>query len=53
MKIVVLAGGTSTERAISIISGTGICKALRHKKHLQELPDVLSGAKPYKYQFRI
>ena len=29
MKIVVLAGGTSTERTVSITSGTGICKALR------------------------
>ena len=27
MKIVVLAGGTSTEREISIVSGTGICGA--------------------------
>ena len=27
MKIVVLAGGTSTERTVSITSGTGICKA--------------------------
>ena len=33
MKIVVLAGGTSTERTVSITSGTGICKALRQKGH--------------------
>ena len=30
MNIVVLAGGISTEREISIVSGTGICKALRN-----------------------
>ena len=29
MKIVVLAGGTSTERDVSIVSGTEVCKALR------------------------
>ena len=33
MKIVVLAGGTSTERDVSIVSGTGICGALRQKGH--------------------
>ena len=27
MNIVVLAGGTSTEREISIVTGTGVCKA--------------------------
>lgn len=43
MKIVVLAGGTSTERAISIISGTGICKALRQKGHQAILADVFCG----------
>lgn len=31
MKIVVLAGGTSTEREISIVTGTQVCKALREK----------------------
>ena len=34
MNIVVLAGGTSTEREISIVTGTGVCKALRQKGHL-------------------
>ena len=29
MKIVVLAGGLSTERAVSLVTGTGICRALR------------------------
>ena len=33
MKIVVLAGGNSTEREVSIASGQGICKALRERNH--------------------
>lgn len=43
MKIVVLAGGTSTEREISIVSGTGICKALRQKGHQAVLMDIFCG----------
>lgn len=43
MKIVVLAAGTSTERAVSIVSGTGICKALRSLGHQAILVDVFSG----------
>ncbi len=43
MKIVVLAGGTSTEREISIVSGTGVCKALRSKGHRAVLMDVFCG----------
>lgn len=43
MKIVVLAGGTSTERDISIISGTGICGALRQKGHQAILVDIFCG----------
>ena len=44
MRIVVLAGGNSTEREISIISGTGMCRALRNKGHLAVLVDACSGA---------
>ena len=33
MKIVVLAGGTSTERTVSITSGTGICKGITTEGH--------------------
>ena len=33
MNIVVLCGGTSTERDISLISSEGICKALNTKRH--------------------
>lgn len=43
MKIVVLAGGTSTERDVSIVSGTGICSALRQKGHQAILVDVFCG----------
>lgn len=43
MKIVVLAGGTSTERDVSIVSGTGICGGLRAKGHQAVLVDVFCG----------
>lgn len=43
MKIVVLAGGISTERDVSIVSGTMVCKALRGKGHLAILTDVYCG----------
>ena len=43
MKIVVLAGGISTEREISIVSGTQVCKALRSKGHRAILVDVFCG----------
>ena len=45
MKIVVLAAGTSTERAVSIVSGTGICKALRGLGHQAVLLDIFFGWK--------
>lgn len=43
MKIVVLAGGISTERQISIVSGTQVCKALRERGHRAILVDVWFG----------
>ena len=43
MKIVVLCGGVSTEREISIVSGTGVCRALRSKGHQAILLDVFFG----------
>ena len=43
MKIVVLAGGTSTERSVSITSGTMVCKALRAKNHQAILVDIFCG----------
>lgn len=45
MKIVVLAGGISTERQVSISSGTGIYKALKEKGHQVILIDVFLGYK--------
>lgn len=44
MKIVVLAGGTSTERDVSLVSGTGVYKALKRKGHEVVLLDVFLGA---------
>lgn len=43
MNIVVLCGGTSTEREISLISSEGICKALRSRGHQAVLIDVFLG----------
>lgn len=43
MKIVVLAGGLSTERDVSILSGTKICRALRENGHQAVLLDVFLG----------
>ena len=43
MKVVVLAGGISTERDVSIVSGTLVCRALREKKHEAILLDVFFG----------
>ena len=40
MKVVVLAGGLSTERDVSIISGTKVCEALRARGHKAILLDV-------------
>ena len=43
MKIVVLAGGLSTERNISLASGTKVCGALRRKGHQAVLVDLYLG----------
>lgn len=43
MKIVVLAGGLSTERDVSLASGAGICRTLREKGHDAFLLDVYLG----------
>ena len=43
MKVVVLAGGLSTERDVSIISGTKVCEALRARGHKAILLDVFLG----------
>ena len=43
MKIVVLAGGLSTERDVSILSGSKVAQALRSKGHQVVLIDVFMG----------
>lgn len=43
MKIVVLAGGVSPEREVSLVSGTQICKALRRRGHQAVLVDLFMG----------
>lgn len=43
MNIVVLAGGTSTERDVSLVSGRLVCKALRENGHKAILVDVFLG----------
>ncbi len=43
MKIIVLAGGLSTERDVSLTSGAGICRTLRDRGHKAILLDVFLG----------
>lgn len=43
MKIIVLAGGLSTERDVSLVSAAGICKTLLEKGHEAFLLDVFLG----------
>jgi len=43
MKIVVLAGGLSPERDVSIVSGAGVCRALRENGHQAIFVDLFLG----------
>ena len=43
MKIIVLAGGLSTERDVSLASAAGICRTLIEKGHDAFLLDVFLG----------
>lgn len=43
MKIVVLAGGLSTERDVSLVTGKNVCEALRKRGHQVLLMDVYLG----------
>ena len=43
MKIVVLAGGLSSERAVSLVTGCGVCRALRERGHRAILVDLFLG----------
>lgn len=47
MKIVVLAGGLSTERNVALVSGTGVCRALRERGHQAILVDMFMGLENY------
>ncbi|MEG2456183.1 MAG: D-alanine--D-alanine ligase, partial [Oscillospiraceae bacterium] len=47
MKIVVLAGGISTERNVSFSSGAKICTALRSRGHAAVLIDLYLGLQDY------
>ena len=47
MKIVVLAGGLSPERQVSLVSGQGICRALRSLGHRAALVDMFLGLENY------
>lgn len=46
MKIIVLAGGYSNERDVSLCSGASVCKALRERGHQAYLLDAFMGL-PY------
>lgn len=48
MNIVVLAGGTSTERDISILTSTKVCESLRRNGHNANMIDVFLGTDKYK-----
>ena len=52
MKIVVLCGGLSTERNISLISGTKICGALRSRGHQAVLVDLYLGLEDMEEEFQ-
>ena len=43
MKIVVLAGGLSTERVVSLVTGSSVCRALRENGHRAILVDLFLG----------
>lgn len=47
MKIVVLAGGLSTERHVALTSGVGVCRALRERGHQAVLVDMFLGLERY------
>ncbi|MBE6939874.1 MAG: D-alanine--D-alanine ligase [Ruminococcaceae bacterium] len=47
MKIVVLAGGLSTERHVGLTSGTHVCRALRRRGHQAVFVDMFLGLENY------
>ena len=47
MKIVVLAGGLSSERHVSLVTGTSVCRALRRRGHKAVLVDMYLGLESF------
>ena len=47
MKIVVLGGGVSTERQVSLVTATSVCKALRSLGHQAVFVDLYMGLEDY------
>ncbi len=47
MKIVVLGGGISTERHVSLVTGTSVCRALRSLGHKAIFVDLYMGLEDY------
>ena len=47
MKIVVLGGGISTERHVSLVTGTSVCRALRERGHKAIFVDMFLGLENY------
>lgn len=47
MNIVVLAGGTSTERDVSIVTSNKVCQSLRNNGHNANIIDVFLGSEEY------
>lgn len=47
MKIVVLGGGISTERHVSLVSATSVCRALRSQGHKAIFVDMYLGLEDY------
>ena len=43
MKIVVLGGGISTERSVSLVTATSVCRALRDAGHKAIFVDMFLG----------
>ena len=47
MKIVVLGGGLSSERNVSLVTSTSVCKALRKMGHKAIFVDMFFGLEDY------
>ena len=47
MKIVVLGGGISTERSVSLVTATSVCRALRDAGHKAIFVDMFLGLESY------